>query len=246
MHHATILVALSAAITAAAPVPKPDPETERITKAYGAIVDPVGCKLSVDENNSLTAKIEKARPPKKDKSDAKDGAGFAFPQPCGVSFVRQVKGEFTAVVKFRLKKDIAEQPDTLGGVSVGLEVEYPTGESANLNGSFNFTVEGVPPFKRKLLVPGFSSYVSTGKDGGRGKGSGGGGISGLSESILGPVQMRVRCTGKKLILDEWTNGKWVEFDSLTIKEAGEAKLTLSLKNYSGDTCELLIEKYEVK
>lgn len=241
MPRACLLALVFVVSAVAAPVPKGDPELERIGKAFAPVTELTGCKLSLDEKNVLTAKLEKARPPKKEKPD-----DFGFPQPTAASFVRPVTGEFTATVRFKLKTDLAARPDDTGGVSVGLTVEYPTGESAGISGMFGLTVEGVEPFKRKLTVPSVATFTGT-KDGGiGGKGGGGGGISGLSASILGPVEVRVRVAGNKMLLEHQPNGKWEAFDELTIPKAGEGKLTLNVSSSHGEAVEVVIEKLEVK
>jgi hypothetical protein len=245
MPRACLLALVFAVSAVAAPVPKLDPELDRIGKVYGTVKGSVGAKLSMDAKNVLTAKLEKARPPKKEKPG--EEPGVPIPQPTGATFTRPVKGEFTATVRFKLTTDLAARPDDTGGVSVGLTVEYPGGGSAGIDGTFGLTVEGVPPFMRKLVVPSIGSHTSTGKeDGFRGRGQGGGGISGLSASILGPVEVRVRRVGKKVLLEHRPNGKWEEFDARAIPAAGEGKLTLRVSSDHGAETEVVIEALEVK
>lgn len=240
MSRACLLAFAFAVSAVAAPVPK-ETEAERIGKAFGTVTEPTGCKLSLDAKDVLTVKLEKAKP----KKDTKPDEGFgALPQASGVSFARTVKGEFSATVRFQLKTDLAERPDDTGGISVGLSVEYPTGESAGISRSINL---GKPLVSSADMQPvrmlaGTGSHTSTGKDGGFQGRSGGAQSAGD-----GPLQLRIRCVGKKLLLEHQPSGdKWETYDSLTIKDAGEAKLTLSAFSFHGGATELVLDKFEVK
>lgn len=235
-----LLAVVFAVSAVAAPVPK-DTELDRIGKAFGTVTEPTGCKVSMDAKNALTVKLDKAKP----RKDAKPDEGFgAIPEPTRASFVRPVKGEFTATARFELKTDLTERPDDIGGVSVGLAVEYPSGESASLTRTYHVGNAYAPPDEpvRKITVAGLGSHTNDTKEGGfRGR------SGGVQTPASGPLQIRIRCAGKKLLLEYQPDGKkWEAYDSLAIKEAGEAKLTLAVNSYLGAASEVAVEKLDVK
>ena len=246
MPRTCLLVFVFAAPVVAAPVPKADPELERIGKAFGTLTEPVGCKLIMDAKNVLTVKMEKASPPKAAKPG--EAPNLAFPEPTGVSFVRVVKGEFTATVRFQLKTDLTLRPDDTGAITVDLSVEYPSGESASISRSCFLGTARVrlPEPDQKAILAGTGSHTSTGKEGGfRGRGTGGSLPSGEW-----PLLVRIRCVGKKLFLEyQPDDGKWKVFDELALGgagEAGEGKLKLSVFSFLGASSEVAIDTFEVK
>jgi hypothetical protein len=237
-----LLVVLLTAPVLAAPVPKQDPELERIAKVYGTLQDLEGCKLSMDGKNVLTVKLEKVRPPKEPKAGEK-GEGLKIPVPTSASFGRTAKGEFTTTARFQLKTDLTKRPDEMG-VSVGVSVEYPSGVSAGINCSFSTGQAAGLPDGARRVVAGFGSHTSDGTPNSfRGRGTGGGNLP----SGEGPQNVRVRCTGKKLLLEHSADGqKWETYDELAIKEAGEAKIKLMVMSFHGAETEVVIDVFEVK
>jgi hypothetical protein len=242
MSRVCLLVVLLTAPVLAAPVPKQDPELERIAKVYGTLQDLEGCKLSMDGKNVLTVKLEKVRPPKEPKAGEK-GEGLKIPVPTSASFGRTAKGEFTTTARFQLKTDLTKRPDEMG-VSVGVSVEYPSGVSAGINCSFSTGQAAGLPDGARRVVAGFGSHTSDGTPNSfRGRGTGGGNLP----SGEGPQNVRVRCTGKKLLLEHSADGqKWETYDELAIKEAGEAKIKLMVMSFHGAETEVVIDVFEVK
>lgn len=244
MPRTCLLIALLAAPALAAPVPKPDPELERITKAYGTVHDREGAALSTDAKGALTVKLEKARPPKEPKPGQKD-AGLKLPQPTSVALGRTAKGEFTATARFELKTDLTRRADDMG-VSVSMWVEYPTGVSASIGCSFSSGPGAGPPDapQQNRVVAGFGTHTNDGTPGGfRGKTT----IGFPMPSGTGPQYLRVRCTGKVLVLEASTDGtKWERHDELAIKETDGATIKLHVMSSHGAETEVVIDRFEVK
>lgn len=232
MRRACVLVlAIAATVVAAAPVPKLDPELERVANAYGRIARRDGCALSLDAKNQLTIKLEKAREPKP-KSDA--------PDPTSVSLVRAVKGEFTATVKFRLKTNLLENPDGLG-VSLGLTAEYATGEGAGIGRSFAVSNGGLEAAPMFVVRTSLGSHASDGTDTGL-RGRGASGV--LAEDRA--YELRVRRAGDRLLVEAPDGKRWAKFDELKAKAADAGTVKLEAFSHHAAPIELLIEQFEVK
>jgi hypothetical protein len=227
----------------AAPVPKADPALERIAKAYGTPHEREGCRLDTDAKGALTVKLEKVRPPKAPKPGEKEPE-LKLPQPTSVSFRRGAKGAFTATARFQLKTDLTKRPDDMG-VSVGIWVEYPSGVSASISCSFTAApLLGADERTRLIVAAGFDTHTNDGTPTGfAGKVA----LSGTPLSGEGPQHLRVRHTGKKLLLENSTDGiKWDASDELALKDTGEATVKLTVLSYHGDETEVLVDRFEVR
>jgi hypothetical protein len=231
MRRACVLVFALAASAVAAPVPKLDPELERVAKAFGEITGRDGCALSLDARNRLAVKLEKARAPKPKNE---------YPQPTGVTLVRTVKGDFTATVRFRLKTNLTEHPEGLG-MSVGLSAEYATGEEAGIGRSFAVSNGGLEAAPMFVVRTSLGSHTSDGTDTGL-RGRGASGV--LAEDRA--YELRARRSGNQLLVEEQNGKDWAKFDELKVKAAGAGTVKLTVFSHHPAPTELLIEHFEVK
>lgn len=231
-----LLVAVPVALVAA-PVPKPT-AAELIARAFGTVADKRSCQLAMDGKKVLTATLDGYDPP----------AEGTFKSPNGVSFRREVSGDFTATVRYAIKTDLTKvvSEKEYPRLNIGWHVSDATA-SCWLNRDHQSRIPlgfGIKPIPK--VTSSFSSSVSI-RNGDKHTVSGRSRSGGGDDYPSAATEFRLTRAKDVLTLSyRDDDGEWRTGEKETVAMRKDVTVSLDLSSSFGEPVDVVLDQFVLK